>query len=177
MSSGEGFLRLQQCGQTIFCHVIGQATMRQSPALRLRAEQCLAAGPVTLHVDLHECIYMDSTFLGTLLMFRRLLVDRGMGQFALVAPSPECSRLLRQTGLGGVFCVLAEESPPDKAGEVLESEPEGDSFQRMIVEAHQELADLPAPAGAIFRDVAAQLRQDWEAEQRKPVATQGGGGA
>ncbi len=172
MSSEEGFLYLQQRGQTISCRVIGQATMRQSPAFRRRVEQCLARGVTTLHVDLHQCNYMDSTFLGTLIMFKRRLVDRCLGQFALVAPSPECNRLLRKMGLGAVFCLLAEESPADEAGELLECEPEGDSFKQTIVEAHEELAGLSGPAGAIFRDVAVHLRQDWEAEQRKPTATE-----
>ena len=167
MSSGEGFLRLHQRGQTISCHVNGQATMRQSPALRRRVEQCLACGPVTLHVDLHECTYMDSTFIGTLIMFKRRL-----GEFALVSPSPECSRLLQQMGLGAVFCVLAEELPAGEAGELLESDSDGSSFKRTIVEAHEELAGIPGPAGAIFRVVAAHLTQDWEAESRKATATE-----
>jgi anti-sigma B factor antagonist len=165
MSSEEGCLRIEQRGQTISCHVIGQATMRQSPALRRRVEQCLASGPVTLHVDLHECTYMDSTFIGTLLMFRRRL-----GDFALVGPSPDCCRLLQQMGLGAVFCVLAEESFSEEAGELLESESVGGSFKRTIVEAHQELAGLSGAAGAIFRAVADQLTKDWQAEERTPVA-------
>jgi len=173
MSNGDGSLCLQQRGHTVCCRVIGQATMRQSPALRRRVEQCLAGGPVSLRVNLQECTYMDSTFLGTLVMLKRRLVDRCLGQFALVAPSPECNRLLRQMGLGAAFCVLAEESSPDIAGELLESESEGASFKRTIVEAHQELAGLSGPAGAIFRNVAAHLTREWEAEQQKPSATEG----
>ena len=166
MPSREGFLRIQQHGQAISCHVIGHATMRQSPALRHRVEQCLATGPITLHVDLKECTYMDSTFIGTLLMFKRRLRE-----FSLIAPSPECSRLLQQMGLDTVFCILPQESLPESTDEVLECEPAGDNFQRTIVEAHQELASTPGPAGEIFRDVAAALTQGWGAEQRKLTAT------
>ena len=173
MSREEGFLCLQQHGQAICCRVVGRATMRHSPALRRHVERCLAPGPVTLHIDLRECIYMDSTFLGTLVMFKRMLADRRLGQFALVAPSPECSRVLRQTGLGATFCVLAAELPPNEDGELLENEPEdGSFFKRTIVEAHQELAGLSGSAGAIFRDVAAHLKEDWEAERQKPTATE-----
>ena len=167
MSSGEGSLYLRRLGQTITCHVVGQATLRQSPALRRHVEQCRATGPMTVHIDLHECTYMDSTFLGTLLMFKRR-----HGQFALVAPSPECICLLRQMGLGSVFCVLAEGPPPDETGELLESESDSDSFKRTIVEAHQELAGLSGAAGAIFQVVAAHLTEDWEAETRKSSATE-----
>ncbi len=134
MSGGEGLLCLQQLGERISCRVVGHATMRQSPALRCRIEQALVSGPITLHVDLHECVYMDSTFLGMLIMFRRMLVNRHLGQFALVAPSPECSRLLRQMGLDATFCILAEESPPDVPEELLESETDAPYSQRNIVE-------------------------------------------
>jgi anti-anti-sigma factor len=148
--------------------------MRQSPALRCRIEQALVSGPITLHVDLHECVYMDSTFLGMLIMFRRMLVNRHLGQFALVAPSPECSRLLRQMGLDATFCILAEESSPDVPEELLESETDAPYSQRNIVEAHQELAALPGPAGEIFRDVAAHLQHDWERRQNEPTAAGSG---
>jgi anti-anti-sigma factor len=170
MSSGEGSLRIQQHGQTISCRVIGQATMRQSPALRRRVERCLATEQLALRVNLEQCTYMDSTFIGTLLMFKRRLRE-----FALVAPSSECSRLLQKMGLGTVFCTLPQDPLPECADEVLDSEPAGDHFQRTIVEAHQELASMPGPAGVIFRGVAANLMQGWESEQQKPSAacTQG----
>jgi len=148
--------------------------MRQSPALRRRVEQCLVPGPITLHIDLHECTYMDSTFIGTLVMFKRRLAERCVGQFALVAPSPECSRLLRQMGLDAVFCILTDASRLDEGGELLECEPEGDCFKRTVVESHQELAGLPGPAGAMFREVATHLTLEWEAEQREPIPTECG---
>lgn len=173
MPAQEGFLCVQQQGQTVSCQVVGRATMRQTPALRQRVEQSLGPGSVILHVDLHECTYMDSTFLGTLVMFKRMAGDHRLGQFALVAPSAECSRLLRQSGLGSAFCVLDKEAAPIKGGEVLESASGGSNFKRTIVEAHQELAEVPGPAGEIFREVAVRLTHEWEAEQVKATVTEG----
>ena len=87
---------------------------------------------------------MDSTFIGTLLMFKRLVADRHLGEFALVAPSPACLQLLRQMRLSAVFCILPRESPLESADEVLESEPEGDTFKRTIVERIRNCPVCPA---------------------------------
>jgi anti-sigma B factor antagonist len=166
MPNSEGSLRIQKRGQTISCHVTGQATMQQSPALRHRVEHSLATGLIALHVDLEECTYMDSTFIGTLLLFKRRLRE-----FALVAPSPECCRLLKKMGLVAVFCIIPKEFLPSSLGEVLDSESAGDNFKRTIVEAHQELASMPGPAGVNFRGVAADLTHGWEKEQQKLTTT------
>lgn len=172
MVQTEEVLRVRQQGQVIGCQVKGRGTMRQSPALRQLVEQTLAAGPVVLHVDLRQCTYMDSTFVGTLILFKRAIARRG-GQFALVAPSSECCQLLQKMGMQGLFPTITGEDLPTAGFErELEAEPDDYTFHRNVVEAHQELACLSGPAGEIFREVAQQLAEAWESEKRRRAPTE-----
>jgi hypothetical protein len=105
---------------------------------------------------------MDSTFLGTLLTLQNTLTKRGEGSLVLLAPSPGCSKLLHQMGLDTF--IPTEQNCPDDIDSLpwadLPAEPHDvGSFQRNVVQAHEELANLPGPAGEQFRAVARCLAQ------------------
>src|SRR6187200_2192579 len=51
--------------------VVGRVTSHQAPALRQYVEEGLAGGAARVEVDLRDCTYCDSTFLGTLLRLQR----------------------------------------------------------------------------------------------------------
>src|SRR5438093_8992066 len=103
MTASQGIVRVHQHDQTVIFRVEGQATMHRSASVRRFAEQCLPCGTKTLRVDLRHCIYMDSTFLGTLLFLKRLVDCWEQGEFALISPSPQCCQLLQQMRLDKVF--------------------------------------------------------------------------
>jgi anti-anti-sigma factor len=136
-------------------------------AVRQFAEQGLAAGMTSLLVDLRRCTYMDSTLLGTLLFLKHAMDQRHRGGFALIAPSPQCRRLLEQMGLAQCFPMVAEQEPP--AGEWVEltaSPDDPEAFQRSVVQAHIELARLPGPAGQAFQEVARRLTEEMQARKK-----------
>jgi anti-anti-sigma factor len=164
MAAEEGVVRVSRREQTIACQVQGRATMRHSPALRQFVRQSVATGPIELRLDLRQCTYMDSTFLGTLVVLKRAI--DGRGRLTLVSPSSQCQALLKQTGLDQLLAIgMAEDEPPQSEWTELTSEPDEDGFHHGIVEAHQHLATLPGPAGEAFRDVAAELTKAWEQRQ------------
>jgi hypothetical protein len=136
--------------------------MAQSLPLRRCAEGCLAAGATTLHIDLSLCTYLDSTFLGTLLRLRH---GRGAAcqTFALLTPSIECLELLRKMRLDCVLPIGAGCAPPGPWTELGDESADVDAFQRTVVQAHQQLAELPGPAGEPFRAVARLLTKEMEA--------------
>ena len=87
--------------------VVGPALMAISVALRRSVEASLEEG-ATVRIDLRECPWMDSTFLGTLLVLARRANASGRGaRFFLAAPSAECLRVLDQTGVHEVLDVIA----------------------------------------------------------------------
>jgi anti-anti-sigma factor len=154
--------------QTVTIRVQGRATMKPGAAVRRFADQCLAEGVTRVRVDLRPCTHMDSTFLGTLLYLKRMAERRPGGEFMLLSPSSACRGLLEQMGLADVLPQTAEEQPVDDTW--AELSPETDDVRackQHVVQAHQELANLPGPTGALFRAVTGCLKSDMETEEVK----------
>lgn len=168
MAASQGTVRVQRGGEQITLRVIGWGNMHHGLPLRRFADQCLKQGASCFRVDLRQCTYLDSTFLGTLLYVKRSL-DRRKGRLVLLSPSPECQRLFQQMGVEHVFATEAEAECGDGAWEELSAN--GDdpqAFNRTVVEAHQELANLDGTCGEKFGPVARCLTRDWEDRQTKP---------
>jgi len=166
MALQQSIIRVHQHDQTVTFQPEGEATMRDSPAVRQFAERCFTSGLITLYVDLRRCTHMDSTFLGTLLFLKRLVERREEGHFALLSPSPQCQRLLQQMRLEKVFTIMSLEEPTASVWTDLQSElTDIAAFKRNVVQAHQELGRLDGPAGETFRELAAQLAQELASEK------------
>src|SRR5262245_54518955 len=102
MATAQGIVRFQQQDHTVTFRVEGRGTMNQSLPMRRCAERCLENGINSVRIDLRDCTYMDSTFLGTLLTLKKFLAQR-QGEMILIAPSPSCCRILQQMGLTEVL--------------------------------------------------------------------------
>ena len=161
MAAPQGSVRVHRHDQTLTFRVEGWGTMAHSLPLRRFAEQNLAEGVSAIRVDLRHCIYMDSTFLGTLLFLKRAVDRRGQGEFALLSPSPECRRLFQQMGLDTIYPVVtAEEPAADTWTELTGGTEDVPALQHNVVQAHQELAGLPGPSGEAFRAVVRCLERE-----------------
>jgi anti-anti-sigma factor len=159
MATQQGSVRVCKDCRTVTFQIVGWGRMYQSMPVRRLSEKFLAEGITSLQVDLRFCTYLDSTFLGTLLTLKRAS-KKWQGQFILVSPSAECCRLLKQMG---VEDCLPAVTAPEAAGDWTElpCEPEDvDTFNRNVIQAHQELANLGGPAGEAFQAVARCLAKD-----------------
>jgi anti-sigma B factor antagonist len=162
--------------QSIVFQVEGRGTMKQAPALRARAERALADGVRRLHVDLRRCHYMDSTFLGTLLLLMRALRQSEHGEFGLVSPSVECRQLLEKMRLDTVYPMLDLEELPAYLWTDLPAElGDAECFDRVVVQAHQELAATPGAPCALFAELAKRLMQEWKLKRARGEANEQSG--
>jgi anti-anti-sigma factor len=164
MAIPQGTVRYHQQDHTVTFRVEGRATMNHSLPLRRCAERLLAAGTNEVRVDLSDCIYMDSTFLGTLLTIKKGL-DRNQGKLILIAPSTPCCRILQQMGLSDVLPAQSEPLAGEMAWSELSETADMTSFKRNVVQAHEELANLPGAAGEQFKAVARCLAESSKAEK------------
>lgn len=149
----------------VIYRVEGQGKMRQGLLLRRDAEQALNEGATSVHIDLRGCSYMDSTFMGTLLYLSRAVRKNRQGELSLVSPSKECRRLLEELGIDEV-CPIVQEERSETAWEELsrDTDDEG-TLRRGVLQAHENLAELPGPAGDRFRKVVGCLREEEEGTQ------------
>jgi anti-anti-sigma factor len=158
MEAPQCLIRFRQDDRVLTVQIHGRGTMRQAPGVRRLADCGKAAAVVQLFLDLNDCCFMDSTFLGTLLCLRRQFGDEG---FCLVRPSPECRRHLEQVGLLDVLA-MRETLPVPDADWITVTDADNDlgEFRTSVVQAHQALAALPGDSGEHFRSVAACLSSE-----------------
>jgi anti-anti-sigma factor len=165
MATSQGIVRYHQQGPTVTFRVEGRATMTLGAPLRQSAEGFLQRGAARVLVDLRDCTYMDSTFLGTLLTLKKAVGQRGTAELVLVAPSTPCARILHQMGLDDVLPAQEVELDLAAAWVPLPAENDPHEFRRNITQAHEELARLPGPAGEQFQAVIRCMKQ---ADKEKP---------
>ena len=167
-SSGTIFATFES--STAVVRVRGRAQAHQCPAFRRFAEEMLAGRANRLQVDLSECEYFDSTFLGTLLSLRKTPGQDGGSMLTLVAPSEQCLQILGRMGAKSLFRIDSGCSLDDtQEWSVLPEEQPGQcglDFKRNVVEAHQELAQVESPLQDKYRMIAEMAAKDLAAAQQ-----------
>jgi anti-anti-sigma regulatory factor len=156
-------------GRTICLRIVGRVTAEFCPALKA---YCAAEGdapPTHVLVQLQQCEYFDSTFLGTLLCLRGTF---GAAHVVLVSPGPDCLAALKRAGAHLLF-PIQDETPIDGLTWTSLSEHaaarESFAFQHIVVEAHMELARTPGPLQKIYVPIARQAEREF-AERHGPGA-------
>ncbi|MGA2977886.1 MAG: STAS domain-containing protein [Spirochaetia bacterium] len=100
-------------------------------------------------VDLADCRYMDSTFIGLLVAIDKKLQNTSGGRLRVLRPSPECLELFQQIGLQD-FLLMEEQGmalPADMSELAEESEKPGADF---VLKAHEALMETSEEARKKF---------------------------
>lgn len=139
----------------------GPATMLEGATVEQTATEHFADGTRALRIDLRDCTMMDSTFSGTLLSLKRHLEAIG-GELVLVSPSEPVLEVLRLMGLESFYRVDVADRVEGPWQPVTAVRPEAGELERLVLESHELLADVPGPAGREFRAVVEELRRDRE---------------
>ncbi len=149
--------------------VEGRGTMRESPAVREFAAQCLdQQRELTLSVDLSACDYLDSTFLGCLVGLHRRCQHEPQIRLDVCAELGTRRRLLGATRLDKVFhCVEASPDPVGPWTPLSAPELEKRDFGMHVLECHERLSELECPSAAAFKAVAEQLARELGQSQGK----------
>lgn len=158
-------------GQSVLVRVEGRGEADLCPALRSFCEQALGGSCTDVLIDLGECVYFDSTFLGTLLHLRKCPGRDARSPVILARPSAKCRELLQRMGVTRLFSVvdeLPDESDADWVPLSELCEGRGSlAFRRNVVDAHQELANVDGPLGERYRMIAELAARDLQAAQRR----------
>ena len=151
-------IRAHERGDVLTLDVGGPATMTESPAVSDLITDRVGNGIRAVRIDLRDCAMMDSTFSGTLLAMKRQL-DKIGGSLTLVSPSEHVLELLGEMGCEDFYDVETADRIDGDWIVVAPVAVRMEKLQRSILEAHDELAQLPGPAGTVFRTVVDELRR------------------
>lgn len=162
MDEEHQFLAAQHEG-VCYVAVVGRATALQCTALRRFVAAALAGGAARVQVDLRHCLYGDSTFLGTLLQFRRQCEALGADALTLLAPSPELLGTLKTMGLLRLFTIVDAPVPDGLPWIRLPAEERGRcsfDFQQNVAVAHRLLADSSETCRLRYESIADAAEQE-----------------
>src|SRR5262249_41017833 len=160
-TTAPGIVRVCRTDSEVTVQVEGWGRMNHGLPLRRLAEQAVAAGVTRFHVDLRQCTYLDSTFLGTLLYLKRILQKKN-GQLTLVSPSAECWRLFKQIGIDDAFAVEAALGTCGPWTELPGGRDDPHAVNQAVYQAHEERANLGGPAGDAFAAVARCMSREMD---------------
>ena len=140
----------------------GRCTMGESPAAHEFADRTMRDGTGALHVDVSDCTYLDSTFLGSLLDLHRRHGKARPAKMTIVATPEARKRLFEATHLHTVFNFADSAPGPIDAWvdlPCLATRTPGD-VARHVMECHRRLAEIDGPNQASFAAVAQQLERE-----------------
>ena len=144
--------------------VVGQGTRIQSPAVRDFISGALEDG-ASVVLDLSACNYLDSTFLGCLVILHKRSAAKESGcdgqRFCIHAGEEVVQKLLHPTRLDSILTCNAQ--PPATTGEAVPLpvvDLERKEFGKHLLDTHEELAAVDSPSSAAFRLVCDQLRNE-----------------
>lgn len=93
-----------------------------------------------VYLNLENCEYMDSTFIGTIVIINKLLVNKSGRKIIIVSPAEICRKILDDSGVMDLV-EITENSVAWPEDEDYVSPHSGDNTG-FILESHQELSSL-----------------------------------
>jgi anti-anti-sigma factor len=135
--------------------------MRESPAVQQFALKALEDEGVQVAVDLTACEYLDSTFLGCLVILYKRFGTGAEPRLQITASTEVCHRLLHASHLDALLHTT--EACPEVIGEDLDIPTltlGARDLGRHVMECHRRLAEIGGPQHEAFEEIADQLRKE-----------------
>ena len=158
---------------TIFMKATGHVTALVCPPLKTTVFNRLDAPPsvTRIYLDLSDCEYMDSTFLGLIVGMHKRLVRLSGGtptapsSLVLLFVNEACKGLLRTIGVLGM--VELSDSPVAFPPDLERLSGAARTSARFLLDAHEDLSDLSADNRRRFSTLTTVLKSVIDSEDRK----------
>ena len=145
-------------GDRIFIKATGHVTALYCPELKSRCFARFDEKPALCAVilDLSECDYMDSTFLGLIVGLAKRLKTDSAGKIALAGASDTCIGLLRTIGVLRLVDIVG--TIPDFPANLERVGRGSTATAQFLLDTHEELSSLSAENRAKFSALSSLLR-------------------
>lgn len=140
----------------------GRGTLRESPAFHTFVTELLSRYPsATLTLDLENCEYLDSTFLGCLISLSKHYPPAPATRFVIAATPGTRSRLLVTTHVDRALPIVNNLPPEVHEWSTIPSQPmEAHELGWHVMECHEHLAEVGGPQATAFRSIVERLAHD-----------------
>jgi len=157
----------------IYMKATGHVTALVCPALKTAVFERLDVDPPVgkIYLDLSDCEYMDSTFLGLIVGTQKRFAGLkggtqvGSGPIVLLSVNEACKGLLRTIGVLGM--VELSDAPVPFPSELERLSGEGRTSARFLLDAHEELSDLSFENRRRFATLTTVLKSVVDSERLK----------
>lgn len=146
----------------IYIRALGHITANVCADLKARVFDRLEAKPPIndILIDLSECDYMDSTFMGLLVGFNKRFLRYSEKPVSILQANDTCKKLLRTIGVLRLVSVIDEKRPFPEPLENLNSGRKAGSS--LILKAHEELIEISEENEARFSTLRDVLKSSLE---------------
>jgi len=157
----------------IFVYVIGEATMLIASTLKKFVFDIIhkisGDSEHNIYINLSDCKYMDSTFIGTLIIIERRCVDILNKHIILSSPNDYSMEVLGQMGLLKIFTIIQEPVVYDKLNMWQLEMKDMDRLENAILmfQAHEQLSEVSEENRKQFSLVTQTLKEEIEKEKQK----------
>lgn len=153
----------------VYIDVNGEGTLRQSNALKQFMldiiEKFEGIEQVNFYMNLEHCQYVDSTFIGLLLILDKKLKDLLSKRLNLVLPSGYVLEVIQQMGLENILSIKYESHPfPDNMKKLEVENINKMELAMMMYLAHSELSDVNDDNKEKFETAVKMLKKEIEHE-------------
>jgi len=152
-------------GNEIILFVTGEATMSMAPALKKFIWDILDAGHnqlSELRINLKDCHYMDSTFIGTILIVTRKLFDDCGLKCEIVKPSVFCRKTLISMGLIDLLPINDEYEYEGEKFPISMRSLDKLAKSKLLYNAHKELSEVNEENRRMFELVLDCLKKSMD---------------
>jgi anti-anti-sigma regulatory factor len=141
--------------------VNGRGTSVTSATFERLVADGLREGNESVVVDLTDCEFLDTTFLGCLVTMHRRSLDLPGDPFVIIAPAATRARLFHTAHLDRVLRFVEQSEP--LIGEMVAveiSEAGRHELGRHVAQAHRALASLGGGEAGEFKEIADSVERD-----------------
>jgi anti-sigma B factor antagonist len=160
MSAETSGIQAGQENGIVIVRVVGKGTHQNSHFLKKYLHQCLQSNHKNFELELDQCTYMDSTFLGTLAGFGSKLKEKSLPLMKIVNATDRVRGMIEGLGISILFELIQRNAPTQDLKDLQGGKISVDVKSSEMLEAHETLVKVSHENEAKFRDVISLLKDE-----------------
>jgi anti-sigma B factor antagonist len=160
--SDESSILVSQTQGIAYIKVVGRGSFKNARYMKAFVDKMAELGTANFVLDLHECVHMDSTFMGTIAGINLNIRKMHAPPLRVVNTNERSLELLQNLGLDKILQIDAK--PTDLSTSAFEPIPQQpppskEQLSQTVLDAHQALAKVDIRNQIRFQEVVTFLRE------------------